>query len=206
MPRFDDQKSSHPAKQRRAFRSRGGTNLRLFVAAYPPPDVADAWLTSVSDLALPDHRLTPADQVHLTLQFIGDVDRRDLAATMESTERAAAACRAFELTPDRFLSLPEPNRDGRVDTRLVAIGAQAVSSLSTLHERLSQRLARRPRRREKFLPHWTLLRFRSPISGLVIDQPIDPQPLLIDRISLMQSQLRPSGAEHHELREIVLER
>jgi len=204
LPRFDDQKSHHSAKQRRASRSR--KKLRLFVAAYPSPDVADAWLALVSDLGLPDHRLTPADQIHLTLQFIGDVDRRDLAATMESAERAAAACPAIELTPNRLLSLPEPNRHGRVDTRLVTIAAPAVSSLTTLHERLSQRLVRRPRRREKLLPHWTLLRFRSPIPGLLIDQPIDPQSLLIDRISLMQSQLRPSGAVHHELREFVLER
>src|SRR5690606_23530157 len=63
-------------------------NLRLFVAAYPPRETAEAMLEALRTLTLPDYRITPIEQVHLTLQFIGDTPARDLDETIESVRRA----------------------------------------------------------------------------------------------------------------------
>ena len=53
--------------------SRPTSNLRLFVAAYPPADVGHALIERASALSLqPRTRFTAAEQIHMTLQFIGD--------------------------------------------------------------------------------------------------------------------------------------
>ena len=174
---------------------------RIFVAAYPPPPVADALLAAAADLELPRHRTTPPDQVHLTLQFVGDVDSRDLDGVLESVERAAAGVGPCEVAPDRWITLPE-----RGPARLIAAAAPEVPALSELSKRLATRLARNVRKGKSrfFLPHLTLLRFRPPVTGLRLDVPIEPRPFTIDHIHVMRSILRPEGAEHREVREIGL--
>ena len=79
--------------------ARKGSSLRLFVGVYPPPEVAAALLASLKALDLPAHRRTPAEQVHLTLQFIGDTAVRDLEDVTESVRRAASASRKRVATP-----------------------------------------------------------------------------------------------------------
>ena len=55
------------------------STLRLFVAVYPPAGVADALLRAAETLDLPDRRLLPPEQVHLTVQFVGERLKIDLA-------------------------------------------------------------------------------------------------------------------------------
>jgi 2'-5' RNA ligase len=145
---------------------RGDGGLRVFVAAYPPAGTARTLADAAAALALPAHRATPPDQVHLTLQFVGDVDPRDLDALLESAERAAAAVSPLAVAPDRLVTLPE-----RGPARLVAAAAPAVPALAELVLRLAARLAREPSR-SPYLPHLTLLRFRAPARGLRIDAPV----------------------------------
>ena len=46
--------------------------LRLFVALYPPLALAREMVARAAGMDLPRNRVTPAEQVHLTLQFIGE--------------------------------------------------------------------------------------------------------------------------------------
>src|SRR5688572_27304408 len=132
------------------------SNLRLFVGIYPPREVAEAMLNAMAELKLPAHRPTLCEQVHLTLQFIGDTPARELDATIESVERGAAGLSAFELSAERLIQLPE-----RGPARLVAAQTDAPPTLVELHRRLAMRLARnvRDRNEERFRPHLTLCRF-----------------------------------------------
>lgn len=189
-------------EERRRHPDRPG--LRLFVAAYPPPEVADALARAAQALDLPPHRPTPPDQVHLTLLFLGEVDPRRLDSVIESAERAAAGIGAFELAPDRLISLPE-----RGPARLVAAAAPEAPPLTELTRRLAHRLAahrrkERSRAGERFLPHLTLLRFRSAVAKLVVDEAIPVERFVVDRISVMRSTLLRGGAEHREVKEIGL--
>lgn len=169
--------------------------LRLFVAVYPPPSVAEMMLAVIAGLDLPHCRATPRTQVHMTLQFIGDTAHGDLPAVTESFERAAAGIGAFTLRPTRLLTLPE-----RGPARLIAAQTDTPAPLQELHLRLVTRLARRVRReREVFLPHFTLARFAgSGVRGLRIDAALDTPPFRVDRVVLVRSILKPKGAEHIE--------
>jgi 2'-5' RNA ligase len=176
-------------------------NLRLFVAIHPPHEIAQGFLKATDSLNLPPHRPTPREQVHLTLQFIGDTPARKLESTIESMQRAVAGLPAFQLVPLRLITLPP-----RGPARLVAAQTSAPPALLEIHRRLATRLARNVRGKdeERFRPHLTLSRFRSPVSGFVIDQALELPAFSVDRIVLMRSTLAPDGAQHHEVASFAL--
>ena len=98
-------------------------NLRLFVAAYPPAEIATAMVAALDDVDLPPHRLVPVEKVHLTLQFIGDTPPQKLDGVIETVQRATAGMPTFELTILRLMTLP-PRRP-----RLVAAEADRPAAL-----------------------------------------------------------------------------
>lgn len=171
-------------------------SLRLFVAVYPPTETASGLVRRLAGLDIPAHRATPTGQCHLTLQFIGDTAPARLSEVVESVERSAAGLEAFDLCPMRLVSLPH-----RGPARLVAAETDAPATLLELQRRLVHRLARRPRGRgeERFFPHLTLCRFRSPTRIEPIEVPIQAEAFRVDRVVLMESRLSPGGAEHREV-------
>lgn len=179
-----------------------GADLRLFVAAYPPPETASAALAALGRLGLAPHRPTPAEQVHMTLCFIGDTPARDLDDVRESVERSAAGLPAFTLSPRRLITLPQRGRP-----RLVALETDTDPTLLELVRRLAKRLAKRVREKpaDRFLPHMTLCRFAHTADPRRLESPIDLPPFAIDRIVLVRSVLLPAGAEHRPVTEAPLD-
>jgi 2'-5' RNA ligase len=176
--------------------SKPESNLRLFVAAYPPEDCARAMLRLVKKLDLPEHRLTTIEQLHLTIQFIGDTPVKDLDRVIESVGRSASGLKRFMLVPRRLVSLPEGK-----PARLVALETDAPAALREMHRRLVTRLAAATRNKldERFLPHFTLCRFRSPRMIEPIAREVELDAFDISRILLMRSVLGPQGATHDEV-------
>lgn len=168
--------------------------LRLFVAIYPPPEFAGSALALLEGIdALPPHRASPADQVHLTAQFIGETDPRRLDAVRESVARAASGLGPCAVYAERLIALPR-----RGLARLVALETDAPPPLIELHRRLASRLARKPRKdaSDRFVPHLTLCRFRAPTPGFRLDRPAPIGGFKVHEVRLMRSLLRPEGAEH----------
>ncbi len=184
--------------------------MRLFVAAYPPPDAVDYLIGRVAELELPPHRTTPRDQIHLTLQFIGDTPESELARTLESVERATGGLAATRLRLLRLLALP-----ARGPARLVAAETDSPATLVELHDRLESRLESRlvgrlahdpgKARGRRYRPHLTLCRFRTPAPFLVPDNLFDESEagaapaFPLDELRVIRSVLRPTGAEHSVL-------
>jgi len=176
--------------------------LRLFASIEPPHEAARAMLKAVRALpALPDLRETPHHQVHLTAQFIGDTRASDLDDVIESVERSCAGLGAFDLAPRRLISLPH----GPI-ARLIACETDAPPALLELHRRLAHRLAHNARERsgDRFLPHFTLARFRRPARINPIESDVAIPPFRVACVRLMRSVLRPSGAEHVAIHEATL--
>jgi 2'-5' RNA ligase len=174
--------------------------MRLFVAAYPPVESARALLELLRGLELPEHRLVPAEQVHMTLHFVGDTDKRQLDEVMESVERAAAGVKAFDLTPRELMCLPE-----RGEARLVAVETDAPAGLLEIQRRLAAKLARPARDRQNFLPHLTVCRFANGAKVWRVERrAVEMEPFAVREIRLMESVLRPGGAEHREVGRVGL--
>ncbi|MFO0830927.1 MAG: RNA 2',3'-cyclic phosphodiesterase [Phycisphaerales bacterium] len=180
--------------------------LRLFLAAYPSPAVADWLLARARALPLPEHKLVPADHVHITLLFLGDRQPGAMGKVEASVEAACKGIRPCIVRPLRLITLPD-----RGPARLVAAETDSPPSLMELQKRLSNRLAGRERRSGPFLPHMTLVRFPgsgadyTATSDLSADgRDASPLQFEVRTIHLIKSTLHPKGPVHESLREFAL--
>ncbi|MBC7773240.1 MAG: RNA 2',3'-cyclic phosphodiesterase [Pyrinomonadaceae bacterium] len=166
---------------------------RLFVAAYPPPDVACRMIELLGRLDLPPHTVTSVEQIHMTLQFIGDTASRRMDEVTESVQRSTAGVARFAVEPASILTLPQKG-----PSRLAALETGGPPGLIEIHRRLVHRLARNPREEsaQQFLPHFTLARFKAGATCPAMKVPVDLSPFEVAEVRLMRSKLRAGGAVH----------
>lgn len=186
---------------------RKGERVRLFVAVYPPLEVAARLLETLDALGLPPHRPTRPEQVHLTLQFIGEMPRREVRAATESVARSCAGLGAFTVKALTLATVPEspPN----APPRLVAMMTDRPATLLELHARLALRFARhrRPERPDRYSPHITLCRFPEGTRGGPWACGVENEGLVFEvrEVRLMASHLRVAGAEHETVAAVPLD-
>jgi len=178
------------------------TILRLFVAV-PVPDPIARFLKDIRRrLEAPElHiRWVPVENIHLTLQFLGDVERAGVAAITDQMDAAAGSVQSFSIAAKGVGGFPNLRRfrvlwvglDG--DThRLAAIQGELAARLETIGF---------ARERRRFHPHLTIGRARHPIDGRRLGQRLpvladcSSEPLRVDRICLFASRLKPGGAAY----------
>ena len=166
---------------------------RLFVAIRPPEAIRDRLIDVMDDGA--DFRWQSDDQLHLTLRFVGEVERplaNDLAAAL-----AHIRAPAFELRLSGLGSFDR--RSGGVLWTGIE-PADPVRALAARIERICQAVGLAPERRA-FHPHITLARWRGSrsrevreyLDGRKLTSPLFP----VDRFILYESHLSRHGA-HYE--------
>ncbi|NIJ31868.1 RNA 2',3'-cyclic phosphodiesterase [Sphingomonas oligoaromativorans] len=164
---------------------------RLFVALRPPAAVRGALLRAMG--GVPGARWQSDEQLHITLRFIGEVDRHraeDIAASLGHIRH-----------PGFPLTLTESGtfeRNGRVDA--LWIGVQPRERIKALHDKIDRTLAQAgvaPDGRA-FLPHITLARFArsaapppDAAAGIVAPS-LDP--FAVTSFELFESHLGSEGA------------
>jgi 2'-5' RNA ligase len=180
--------------------------LRLFIALELPPDLQQLLLSSFKKLPLhPNlYRLTPREQLHLTVKFLGDTPVTDLPA-LTSVLDSFDGEPAPTIRVERGMLLP-PGRP-----RAAVISAIPDPSLLDLQARIDALLSEeglsQPERR-RFRPHITVARLKE--AAQPEDQQIlaawsptsDSYPLLT--MTLFQSELLPTGPRYTPLEQIVL--
>ena len=124
---------------------------RLFVALDPPEEVKDA-LDRLCE-GLPGIRWSDADQFHLTLRFIGEVDSHvadDIAAALGSV-----VFPRFEIALRGAGRFGEGSRKGSL-----CVGVTPHDRLATLHKKVDQACIRAglPSEGRAYLPHITVAR------------------------------------------------
>ncbi|MBV8971724.1 MAG: RNA 2',3'-cyclic phosphodiesterase [Sphingomonadaceae bacterium] len=163
--------------------------MRLFVAVRPPPAVRDALLAIMGGVAAA--RWQADDQLHMTLRFIGEVDRhlaRDIAASLAEVHHPPIAATL--------------GRRGSFATRgrphALWIGVEPAAALTTLHHKVDQALRRAgvPADTRAFVPHVTLARIgrdAGPIDAFIASRPA-AAPFPIDGFTLFESHLTRAAA------------
>jgi 2'-5' RNA ligase len=140
--------------------------------------------------------------MHLTLHFFGAADdaleRRIADALVQPIEQ-----RPFDLSFDRLGFFPE-----RGSPRVLWLGtSRGAAELQHVHRLLESRL-RLPPERERFTPHLTLARFRDRIRRSDLPEmariPAKAGPSRIDRVTLYESRLSPSGPAYVRVAEAPL--
>lgn len=163
---------------------------RLFVALKPPPPMRDALLAAMGGVA--NARWQTAEQLHLTLRFIGDVDRHqaeDIAAILGSVHHPG-----FALALDRVGRF---DRKGKTDALWVGVSPQEpVRQLHNKVDRALQRVGIAPDTRS-FLPHITIARFgrsAGDVGRFMESAPVPPVTSEIAEFCLYESALGTDGS------------
>jgi 2'-5' RNA ligase len=166
---------------------------RLFVAVRPPRE-ARAWLLARMG-GVSGARWLSEDQLHLTLRFVGEVERpaaEDVAIALGSVRIAP-----FEAGP-RGIGAFEHR--GRPET--LWAGVQPQQPLRALHAKIDQACVRaglEPERRA-YTPHITLARLdrdSGPIAGLLEREGGAVGPAFaVDGFGLFESRRGPDGAAY----------
>lgn len=175
---------------------------RLFVALVPPPAVRAALIGVMG--GVPDARWQRDDQLHLTLAFLGDVDRNranDLVAALGEFRTGP-----FALALAGYGSF-DAARPGRVGA--LWIGVQPSEPLAALAAKvrraaIGEGIAPDAR---KFRPHITLARF--PARGVMPESlarfleagPAPAGEWTADAMTLFESRLGQGGAHYEPMAE-----
>jgi RNA 2',3'-cyclic 3'-phosphodiesterase len=175
---------------------------RLFVAIRPPRPIREQLLGIMGGIR--GARWQSDDQLHLTLRFIGEVDRH----LAEDVHAALGAIHhpSFEISVNGIGSF---ERRGQAEA--LWAGVMPHEPLKTLHNKVDQAVARVgvPPDRRTYLPHITLARLNrasGPIAGLLEENGgVASAPFPVDAFQLYESQLTPEGAVYSVVERYALD-
>ena len=173
----------------------GRDRLRLFCALRLPADVLDR-LERWQEPSLRGGRIVPRDHLHVTLAFLGSRPSAELAPIAGALGEAARDAGEIRFSAERYR-----------ETRSVAMVVlrDETGESTRLAERLFEGLERLgvyERERRPWLPHVTVLRFRSrprldpTVPDLGSFSPSDA--------AVYMSALRPTGAQYRVLESVPL--
>ena len=183
---------------------------RLFIAIELPPHVL-AHLAALQEWLrerVPPRtvRWVAPQSIHLTLKFLGDVPIRQRDALQDALAQAVHAHAPFELAAGGLGCFPNPNRP-----RVAWVGVhQNPDALRRLRDAVETHIAPLgyPTEKRPFHPHLTLGRVRrdarrqdAQALGTLIAKSALPQreKWTVREVTLIRSQLRPSGAVYTPL-------
>ena len=169
---------------------------RLFVAIRPPEDVRDLLIDAMDDSA--DFRWVGEDNLHLTLRFVGEVERpvaNDLAHALGSIRFDPFSLRVKGV--DRFEQRSGGALWAGVEPR------ELVAALAAKVERICQAVGLEPERRA-FHPHITLARWKGrrsrEVGGfLEANRGLVSEPFEVRDLRLYESRLSRHGPHYEEV-------
>ena len=177
-------------------RGKIGRMHRLFVALRPPPTVR-ATLAATMD-GLPQARWQDDDQLHLTVRYIGEVDRRMAEDVVLALGHIHAAPIAVALS-----GVGAFDKKGRVDA--LWAGVAPHDALAALHRKVDHALVRLglPPEGRAYLPHITLARISRGV-GFGPEIPrwqaehagLSSPPFTIEHMTLFESHLGGERARY----------
>ena len=176
--------------------------FRLFVGLRLP----DAMNRNLAKLChgLPGARWVDPENYHMTLRFIGAVNRHTAADIDGTLQRIDAA--PIELT---LLGLGTFGQGRK--TRALWAGAEPSAGLVHLHNKIESAVVRagQPPETRKFIPHVTIARFRDAhpdrIQSFIERNALfHTGPVTLDRFILFESHLGKGGSHYEELSDYPL--
>lgn len=175
---------------------------RLFVALRPPRPVRDLLRTAMHGISAA--RWQDDDQQHLTLRFVGEVDRH----RAEDVAAALGALHAPSINA-RIAGVGMFERKGWPHT--IWAGVEPAAALAGLHRKVDQLLARVGIDAEAraFVPHITLARLNrsaGPVAPFLAQHgDLASAPFVFDHVILYESEMGHGGSRYHPVARYPLE-
>lgn len=191
--------------------------MRLFVAVELPAELRDGLRALIDELReeIRGARWVRPEGIHLTLRFLGETQESSLPSLSRELKRAALGATApFEITVGGLGVFPERGRP-----RVLWVGLDEPGGhLERLHARIAEAVASAgvtdsKKESRPFRPHLTLARMteggppRGWVEAIETRQGravLQPGSFGVTSVCMMQSLLRPAGAEYRKLEEYPL--
>lgn len=181
--------------------------IRTFIAIEIPEDIKKKIATLIDGLKerLPDVSWVKPSTLHITLKFLGSVEKERIEPIERTLEKIGSETSPFELViadVGGFPSLRAP--------RVLWIGVRHSPELSLLYERVEKGLEGHgfePEHRP-FKPHLTLCRIKKEAQRAKLSRELERikpaicESFVADGIILFKSELNPRGAIHTPLKYI----
>jgi 2'-5' RNA ligase len=183
--------------------------IRAFIAIELPLEIHQRLDQVISQLKqrLGDSaiRWVPAENIHLTLKFLGDVSEANLEMLKKILQTESSGCPNFEISVGGLGAYPNAH-----NPRVIWVGVEAPSDLNNLQraietatERLGYTKEERP-----FSPHLTLGRVSrnaTPRDAHLIGEVLETNKVgflgaaHIDTVHLFKSDLKPTGSVYTKM-------
>ena len=183
--------------------------LRAFIAVEIPVGIHQAIKKQTAPIQAALNaslvRWVPAENVHLTLKFLGDVSPANIDLLKQMLSAEVSHHRAFEVRFEGLGAFPSPKRP-----RVIWIGIQAPAGLEALQHGIEAATATLgyPDEQRPFSPHLTIGRvkqsvnsagmqkIRAALEGTKLDSLGTAE---VNAVHLYKSDLKPSGAVYTRL-------
>jgi 2'-5' RNA ligase len=178
---------------------------RTFIAVAASPDIrrAAGKLADLLRAAAGDVKWVAPENLHWTLQFLGDVDELEMPALCNAVSSAVEKVESFDLVARGAGAFPSPARP-RTLWLGAGAGAQAMVALHTAIEKKLRQLGYRSEGR-RFVPHITLgragrnARPRPLVRELAALAEFDAGSMLVGEVTVYASRLGPVGPSYEAL-------
>lgn len=145
--------------------------------------------------------------IHLTLKFLGDVERSRIEKVIKAVTSAAFEINPFEIEVGGAGCFPSPR-----SPRALWVGlTRLTDEFRKLHRIVETSLAHSgfARDEKKFSPHLTIARLRSPRNAALLTEKLiatgfEPESFTAREVIVMQSELSPGGSIYTPLAVIKL--
>lgn len=177
--------------------------MRLFVAVNLPDDVRHATYEATAPVrnAVADVRWTPAESLHVTLKFLGEVHEARCEAIAAALHAAGRAHAPFPMRLDALDAFPS-----RARPHIWILHVEDDGGLGRLHHDVDARLEQLGFERDErpFVPHVTIGRTRARRGSTPAQPPALPRvnagsEIRVESVDLMKSQTDPRGARYERL-------
>ena len=174
---------------------------RVFAAVPLPPVIRMALADALEPLDIPG-RLVPPENWHLTLRFLGSVDRPTFEIFARSLSRVESTS-TFRIRMEGLGGFPRPESAAVVWAGITTASAMSLGALNEIAEDAAQAAGLEPEDRP-FRPHLTLSRVRPPEGiGHLTDVELDLT-WIADSVVLYRSHLDEGPAQYEPLMKFSL--
>lgn len=181
--------------------------LRCFIAVEIPDAMKEAVHEIIAELKKTgaDVKWVPAENIHITLKFLGNTEEGLVEAIKEGLSKKLTAYHPFYIKISGIGYFP-----AKRPPRVIWVGIEESGDLLSLYEAVESEVVRLgfiPEERP-FSPHLTIGRVKSArrtpqlLEKIEKIRQLDFGSLEVKEASLMKSELRPKGAEYHCLAKI----
>lgn len=182
--------------------------IRTFIALPAPASVQQSIVETQSKLqdAQVQVKWDTAEQFHITLKFLGDVETTTIEPLAQALQRSLEQFHQFEVTYQGVGAFPEI-----VHPKIVWIGIQSNPILSSMQQAVEHVCFELgfPKETRAFHPHVTLGRVKGTknlhrLTDAIKTSTFDPLQVHCQEILLMKSDLHPDGAVYTKLKSFPL--